>query len=87
MRRFGHSVGSQEIVLNLFLEVPKFKVITDHKPLRYMFNKMKGEIPPRTKHFIMDLQKYDYEVKNIPGNSMIADFYHETTLAFQEVHQ
>ena len=72
---------------NLLLGGPKFKVVTDHKPLQYMFNKMRGEIPPRIERFIMDLQEYDYEVGHIPGTSMIADFYHETTLADQEVHQ
>ena len=59
---------------NLLLGGPQFKVITDHKPLQYMFGKKGGEVPPRVERCIMDLQEYDYVVEYQPGKTMIADF-------------
>ena len=56
------------------LGAPKFKIISDHKPLQYMFNKVKGEVPPRIERMIMDLQEFDYIVEYCPGKSMIADY-------------
>ena len=59
---------------HLLLGAPKFKVITDHKPLTYMFNKTHGELPPRIERCVMDIQEFDYEVTHRPGKECIADF-------------
>jgi len=53
---------------------PRFKVIWDHKPLKYMFAKKTGKVPPRVEKFIMDLQEYDFIVEYQSGKTMIADF-------------
>ena len=59
---------------NLLLGAPKFRIISDHKPLQYMFNKVTGEVPPRIEKFIMDIQELDYVVEYRPGAQMIADY-------------
>jgi hypothetical protein len=59
---------------NLLLGAPRFKVISDHKPLQYMFNKVSGDVPPRIERFIMDVQEFDYTVEYKPGKEMVADF-------------
>jgi len=38
---------------------PKFKVVTDHKPLTYMFHRQSGDLPPRVEKFVMDVQEYE----------------------------
>ena len=53
---------------------PRFKIVTDHRPLRFMFHKKCGDIPPRIEKFIMDIQEYDYEVEYRPGKTCIADY-------------
>ena len=53
---------------------PKFKIVTDHRPLRYMFHKLCGDTPPRIERFIMDIQEFDYEVEFRPGKTCIADY-------------
>ena len=58
----------------LLLGGPQFKVITDHKPLTYMFSKSHGELPPRVERCVMDLQEYDYVVEHQPGKDCIADY-------------
>ena len=57
----------------LLLGAPRFKVITDHKPLTYMFNKSSGDLPPRVERCVMDLQEFDYVVEHRPGKDCIAD--------------
>ena len=59
---------------NILLGGPRFKMISDHKPLQYMFAKKTGEVPPRVEKFIMDLQEYDFIVEYQSGKTMIADF-------------
>ena len=53
---------------------PKFKIITDHRPLRFMFHKKWGDIPPRVEKFIMDIQEHDFQVEYRPGKTCIADY-------------
>ena len=38
---------------------PRFKIVTDHCPLRFMFHKKCGDIPPRIEKFIMDIHEYE----------------------------
>ena len=56
------------------LGAPHFKIVTDHKPLEYMFSKLTGDTPPRVEKFIMDLQEFDYHVVHRPGKTCIADY-------------
>ena len=56
------------------LGAQRFKVITDHKPLQAMFNKIAGDLPPRIEKFTMDIQEYDYVVEYHPGKTNIAGY-------------
>ena len=58
----------------LLLGAPRFKVVTDHKPLTYMFNKVTGDLPPRIERCVMDIQEFDYVVEHRPGKDCIADY-------------
>ena len=49
------------------LGAPKFKIITGHKPLLSMFNKVTAKLPPRIEHWVMDMQDVDYELIYEPG--------------------
>ena len=59
---------------HFLLGAPRFRVVTDHKPLTTMFNKVTGEVPPRIERFIMDLQEFDFVVTHRAGKDCIADF-------------
>ena len=39
---------------------PKFRIVNDHKPLKYMFHKTHGDLPPRVEKMVMNLQAFDY---------------------------
>ncbi|XP_028415680.1 uncharacterized protein K02A2.6-like [Dendronephthya gigantea] len=56
------------------LGAPKFRIVTDHRPLTYMFHKRCGELPPRVENFVMDVQEFEYEVVYRPGKTCIADY-------------
>ena len=63
------------------LGAPPFTIVTDHKPLEFMFNKRTGEVPPRIEKFIMDIQEFDFHVVHRPGKTCIADYlsrHHDT---------
>ena len=49
------------------LGAPKFKIVTAHKPLIPMFNKMSTKLPPRIEKWVMDMQDIDFEVVYEPG--------------------
>jgi hypothetical protein len=53
---------------------PPFIVITDHKPLVYVFNKGTKDMPPRLERFVMDVQGYDFGVQYKPGKNNVADY-------------
>ena len=59
---------------HLLLGAPRFTIVSDHKPLGPMFNKVTGDVPPRIERFIMDLQEFDHHVEHRPGKDCIADF-------------
>ena len=59
---------------HLLLGAHRFKVVTDHKPLTFMFNKTHGDLPPRIERFVMDLQEFDFVVEHRPGKDCIADY-------------
>ena len=51
-----------------------FKVITDHKPLVTLFNKVNSNPPARIERWILQLQTYRFEVEYQPGKSNPADY-------------
>ena len=53
---------------------PQFTVITDHKPLVYLFNKGKQDMPARLERFVMGVQGYNFIVEYKPGCNNIADY-------------
>ena len=59
----------------------KFHIENDHKPLKTIIAKRISEAPPGIRHFIINLQKYDFDVHYIPGKLMIlADTLGRATL-------
>ena len=59
---------------NYLLGAPTFRIVTDHRPLTYMFNKVSGDLPPRVEKFAMDIQELEYELVYRPGKTCIADY-------------
>ena len=59
---------------NYLLGAPRFKIVTDHRPLEFLFNRKTGDVPPRIERFLMDMQEFDYEVVYRPGKTCIADY-------------
>ncbi|PFX12489.1 Uncharacterized protein K02A2.6 [Stylophora pistillata] len=49
------------------LGAPRFRIVTAHKPLVPLFDKVKAKIPPRIEKWIMEMQDIDYELVYEPG--------------------
>ena len=49
----------------------KFKVISDHKPLKYIHKKNLRLAPPRLRSMLMGICQYDYEIEHVPGKYMV----------------
>ncbi|CAB4040881.1 Hypothetical predicted protein, partial [Paramuricea clavata] len=45
-------------------------VETDHKPLEAIFKKRLSSAPPRIARMMLRIQKYDVEIKYVPGKEM-----------------
>ena len=53
------------------LGAPRFRIVTAHKPLIPLFNKVKAKVPPRIERWIMEMQDVDYELVYEPGKDEI----------------
>ena len=52
----------------------KFQVESDHKPLEVIVRKTLDKAPPRIQRFLLKLQKYQFELKHVPGKNIpVAD--------------
>ena len=49
------------------LGAPRFRIVTAHKTLVPLFNKVKAKVPPRIEKWIMEMQDVDYELVYEPG--------------------
>ena len=59
----------------------KFHIENDHKPLKTILAKPISEAPPRIQRFMLNLQKYDFDIHYIPGKLIIlADTLSRATL-------
>ena len=45
----GKCVFNVEEISLYLIGAPKFKIVTDHKPLIYMFHRTSGDLPPRVR--------------------------------------
>lgn len=55
-----------------YLRNYKFTLVTDHKALETLF-KPRAQTPPRLERWILQIQEFDFEVKYVKGDNMIAD--------------
>ena len=49
------------------LGAPRFRILTAHKPLVPLFDKVKARVPLRIEKWIMEMQDVDYELVYEPG--------------------
>ena len=54
---------------NYLIGAPKFTIITAHKLLIPMFNKVKPRLPPRMEKWIIEITDFDFELKYEPGRN------------------
>ena len=59
------------IWFNMYLQGHSFTVQSDHKLLEMMHLKSMHNAPPRLQRMLLQLQKYDMEIKYKPGNEML----------------
>ncbi|KAI8513647.1 hypothetical protein Bbelb_079710 [Branchiostoma belcheri] len=59
---------------HLYLYGTTFRVITDHMPLTYIFNKPNAKPPLRIERWLLKLQQYHFEVIYQPGRDNPADY-------------
>ena len=59
------------IWFNTYLQGHRFTVQSDHKPLEMIHLKSMHNGPPRLQRMLLQLQKYDMEIKYKPGSEML----------------
>ena len=59
------------IRFNTYLQGHRFTVQSDHKPLEMIHLKSMHKVPPRLQRMLLQLQKYDMEIKYKPGSEML----------------
>ena len=59
---------------NLFVYGKEFKVITDHKPLVSLFNKLSSKQSAKIECWLLELQQYRFTVEYHPSASNPADY-------------
>ena len=57
----------------MYLYGKRFTLITDCKPLQYLFNRVKSKPSARLERWILRLQCFDFEVRYEPGDQNLAD--------------
>ena len=75
--------------LDSYLRGRKFILVTDHAPLKWLFNKELNNVKPRLARWIVALQMYNFEVRYTPGRLIPnVDFLSRQTYdnADEEIH-
>lgn len=60
--------------LRMYLAGTSFKIVTDHKPLVYIFNNPASKLPMRIERWSMYLQEFDFLVEYRSGKTNPADY-------------
>ena len=58
---------------SMYLLGVKFKLVTDHRPLQFIFNRLTSRPSARIERWVLRLMAFDYEVVYKPGHGNIAD--------------
>ena len=62
------------IKFRIYLLGKQFTVTTDHKPLIFMFNNPRSQMPFRIERIRMKLQGFEFTVRHMPGSRNPSDF-------------
>ena len=63
----SYSQTKKERIRIYLLGAPKLRIVTAHKPLIPLFNKVKAKVLPRIEKWIMEMQDVDYDFMYEPG--------------------
>ena len=59
---YSQTKWAKERLRIYLLGAPRFRIVTAHKPLVPLFNKVKANVPPRIEKWIMEVQDVDNEL-------------------------
>ena len=72
--------------LRMYLAGTHFKIVTDHKPLVYIFNNPSSQLPMRIERWNMYLQEFDFLVEYRSGKTNPADYMSRHPCAEKNEH-
>lgn len=61
--------------LYIYLYKKQFTLVTDCKPLQYLFNRVQSKPSARIERWILRLQAFDFDVRYEPGDQNLADSF------------
>ena len=79
--------GSLTRLRNYLIGALKFTIITVHKPLISMFNKVKPKLSPHIEKWIMEMTDFDFELKHKLGRNKLDPLDNISRYPTSENHQ
>ena len=87
IEREALSIHFSCLKFQLYLLGKPFEIITDHKPLVYMFNNPKSQTPYRIERIRMKLQGFAFKVIHIPGPTNPTDYISRKPLCIDSMNK